>query len=52
MSTHDPEFEIICRNIWKIFGPHPKRIKQTLSPKLSKAEVLAETGHLVAVFLR
>jgi glycine betaine/proline transport system ATP-binding protein len=47
--TTSTEFEISCRDIWKIFGPHPERIKQTLDPSLSRDEVLEQTGHVVAV---
>jgi glycine betaine/proline transport system ATP-binding protein len=46
-STH--AYEISCQNVWKIFGPHPERVKDNLSPDKSRAEVLAETGHVVAV---
>jgi glycine betaine/proline transport system ATP-binding protein len=41
--TTSTEFEISCRDIWKIFGPHPERIKQTLDPSLSRDEVLEQT---------
>ncbi len=44
-----PKLKLSCHNIWKIFGPHPQRIKQTLDPTLSRAEVLEQTGHVVAV---
>ena len=44
-----PAVEISCRNIWKIFGPHPERIRQTLNPALSRAAILEQTGHVVAV---
>lgn len=49
MTKSAIEFEISCRNIWKIFGPHAERIKQSLDPGRSRAEVLEETGHVVAV---
>ncbi len=49
MTTSNADFALSCRNIWKIFGPHPNRIKQTLDPALSRAEVLEQTGHVVAV---
>ncbi len=49
MTTSATEFEISCRDIWKIFGPHPERIKETLDPTLSRDEVLEQTGHVVAV---
>jgi glycine betaine/proline transport system ATP-binding protein len=49
MTTEASNFEISCRNIWKIFGPHPDRVRQNLNPKLSRAEILEQTGHVVAV---
>jgi glycine betaine/proline transport system ATP-binding protein len=49
MTTSTADFVISCHNIWKIFGPHPQRLKQTLDPNLSRAEVLEQTGHVVAV---
>jgi len=41
--------KISCRNVWRIFGPHPERIKDTLDPSLSKAEIQEKTGYVVAV---
>jgi glycine betaine/proline transport system ATP-binding protein len=49
MKSATTNAKISCRNIWKIFGPHPKWIKETLNPQLSRAEVLEQTGHVVAV---
>ncbi len=43
------EHNISCRHVWKIFGPHPSRVKDNLDPRLSRAEILERTGHLVAV---
>lgn len=43
------ESKVSCRNVWKIFGPHPERIKASLDAGLSKGEVLEQTGHVVAV---
>jgi glycine betaine/proline transport system ATP-binding protein len=43
------EFEISCQSIWKVFGPHPERIAPMLESNRSKKEILAETGHVVAV---
>ena len=37
---------ISCRNLWKIFGNHPESV---LDPQLSRDEVLAQTGAVVAV---
>ncbi len=56
--------KIICKHIWKLFGPHPEQMVDTLraagsrqlesaaaddTGTLSKAEALATTGHVVAV---
>jgi len=41
--------KITCNNIWKVFGPHPKRTLAALDPSLSRAEVKDQTGHVVAV---
>jgi glycine betaine/proline transport system ATP-binding protein len=41
--------KISCRNIWKVFGPHPERTLKDLDRSLSRAEVQARTGHVVAV---
>ena len=49
MNASPHTFEISCRNVWKIFGPHPERVKESLTSDKSRAEVLAETGHVVAV---
>ncbi len=43
------EHKISCRQVWKIFGPHPTRVKDNLDPRLSRDEILERTGHLVAV---
>jgi len=43
------EYQITCRNIWKIFGPHPERVKATLDSRLSQSEIRERTGHVVAV---
>ncbi len=37
------------RNIWKIFGPTPQHVLKNISPQASRAEIQAETGHVVAV---
>lgn len=41
--------KITCRNIWKVFGPNPKRALETLDRSASRADVQEETGHIVAV---
>ena len=41
--------KIVCKNIWKIFGTYPKRTLDTIDRSLSRAEVQAQTGHVIAV---
>ena len=41
--------KISCKNIWKIFGPHPERTLKSVDRSLSRAEVQAQTGHVIAV---
>ncbi|MBY8977514.1 glycine betaine/L-proline ABC transporter ATP-binding protein [Rhodobacteraceae bacterium NNCM2] len=41
--------KIICRNVWKIFGNSPQRILTEISPSATRAEIQAESGHVVAV---
>ena len=45
----DDNNKIVCSNIWKLFGPDEKRIKENLDPNLSIKEVQEKTGHVVAV---
>ena len=44
-----PQFTISCRNVWKIFGPNPEGIRPYLKQNLSRDEILARTGHVIAV---
>jgi glycine betaine/proline transport system ATP-binding protein len=41
--------KIVCNNIWKIFGTYPERTLETIDRSLSRAEVQAQTGHVIAV---
>ena len=45
----DDNNKIVCSNIWKLFGPDEKRVKENLDPNLSIKEVQEKTGHVVAV---
>lgn len=36
-------------NVWKIFGSSPNHILSTLDHKATRADILAQTGHVVAV---
>ncbi|GAB4436831.1 MAG: glycine betaine/L-proline ABC transporter ATP-binding protein [Anaerolineae bacterium] len=49
MTPPEAEFQISCRNVWKVFGPHPEQVMAHIDAGLSKSEILAETGHVVAV---
>ncbi len=41
--------KIVCKNIWKIFGTYPERTLENLDHSLSRAEVQAQTGHVIGV---
>lgn len=44
--------QIICTNLWKVFGPQPEKIMASISAASSlssKADVLSNSGHVVAV---
>ena len=41
--------KIICKNVWKIFGTYPNRTLENLDCSLSRAEVQAQTGHVIGV---
>ena len=41
--------KVSCKNIWKIFGPNPRSVVSSPAKYASKGEILARTGHVVAV---
>ena len=41
--------KIVCNNVWKIFGAYPEQTLKSLDHSLSRTEVQARTGHVVAV---
>ncbi|WP_420629439.1 quaternary amine ABC transporter ATP-binding protein [Candidatus Leptofilum sp.] len=45
----EPQFTISCRKVWKIFGPNPAMVRPLLNQGLTHSEILAQTGHVVAV---
>jgi glycine betaine/proline transport system ATP-binding protein len=49
MHPMTAEPKISCRNVWKIFGPKAGRVQADIDLKLSKHEILAQTGYVVAV---
>jgi glycine betaine/proline transport system ATP-binding protein len=44
-----PSTKIACRNVWKVFGATPARIAAAVTPQMTRAEVLQNTGHVLAV---
>ena len=42
------EAKLICNNVWKIFGNNPKRVLKNHDQSKSRAEIHAETGHVIA----
>ena len=40
---------VSCRNLWKVFGPRPQQAIDQSRAGASKGQVLAESGHVVAV---
>jgi glycine betaine/proline transport system ATP-binding protein len=45
----DPEAAISVRHLWKVFGPNPERVVDSDLGRLSRAELLKETGCVAAV---
>jgi len=41
--------KIICRDIWKVFGSSPERTLAQIDRSASRAQIQAETGHVIAV---
>ncbi|RMF01192.1 MAG: glycine betaine/L-proline ABC transporter ATP-binding protein [Chloroflexi bacterium] len=48
MTQPKSDAQILCKNVWKVFGPRPEQVRQ-LDAGLTKDEILAQTGHVVAV---
>ena len=42
-------YRLECRNIWKVFGDGAETLMDSIDPALSREEVLAQTGNVVAV---
>ena len=40
---------ILCQNLWKVFGPNPESIWELISNGVTKQEILEQTGHVIAV---
>jgi len=41
--------KVQLHHIWKIFGPNPQHLFKTMDREASRAELLSQTGHVVAV---
>ncbi len=48
-SQADAGLRLECRNLWKVFGDGPRDLIDSLDTALSKEEVLARTGRVLAV---
>ncbi len=42
-------YRLVCRNIWKIFGDGADNLVGSIDPSISREELLAQTGCVVAV---
>ena len=45
----EEEREILCQNLWKVFGPDPEIALSVAGNGVTKQEVLEQTGHVIAV---
>ena len=49
MSSAASEAKISCRGVWKIFGPRAAEVKESLGADASRAQVLHDSRHVLAV---
>ena len=45
----DADSRLVCRNLWKVFGDGANDLADSIDPALSREEVLAQTGCVLAV---
>jgi glycine betaine/proline transport system ATP-binding protein len=45
----EEKVEVLCQNLWKVFGPHPESVLDVVNNGATKQEVLEQTGHVIAV---
>ena len=45
----DADARLVCRNLWKVFGDDAHNLVDSIDPALSREEVLAQTGCVLAV---
>ncbi len=48
-SDIDAGSRLVCRNLWKVFGEAARDLADSIDPALSREEVLAQTGCVLAV---
>ena len=48
-SVTQPPEKIVCRNLWKVFGNQPEQTIATLAHDVTREQLLARTGQVVAV---
>ena len=48
-TGHRGAAKIVCRNVWKIFGPDPERLRASLDASATRDEIQKRTGHVIAV---
>ena len=48
-SDLDSGSRLVCRNLWKMFGDGPPVLTDSIDPALTREEVLAQTGCVLAV---
>ncbi|MBP7691466.1 MAG: betaine/proline/choline family ABC transporter ATP-binding protein [Anaerolineales bacterium] len=48
-DNRTPAPKIACHDVWKVFGRQPERVIERLSPDQTSAQILEQTGHVVAV---
>ncbi|MBA7638774.1 Glycine betaine transport ATP-binding protein OpuAA [subsurface metagenome] len=45
----EEKVEVLCQNLWKVFGPHPESVLNIVNNGATKQDVLEQTGHVIAV---
>ncbi len=48
-NNSDMKKKISCKNVWKAFGPRPEKCIESIREDMTKDEIFAKTGHVVAV---
>ena len=49
LSNADAESRLVCRDLWKVYGDGAEDLADSIDPDLSREEVLAQTGCVLAV---